>query len=271
MDDIFEIIIKAFNSLWNIKKYGKTIEIITPLLTTNDCFVSIFLTERDGRYIVTDGGWISENFYNNFFDNDDEYYQRLFMFYKEQFKIKETEAKSRIYYFKSTERKELIQNIALEMSTFISTVVSSSFVQFQDNKDKDLHKRFNTNVNNYLTDITGKGKKDIKFNSAADERFKNIKFNAVIVDKSRFTLINYVTGTTDYFFKGSIGRSIMNFELINKTFLKDTIRKRITVVNDQATGYDVTKLHQYIDLAADKAESEIIMWSDKNKLCNHIG
>ena len=70
MEDIFDIIKETFNSLWSVKKYGKTIEIVTPLFTTNDCFVSVFLTEREGYYIITDGGWISENYYNNFFDSE---------------------------------------------------------------------------------------------------------------------------------------------------------------------------------------------------------
>ena len=47
MEDIIKIIIASFSSLWKVKKYGKTIEIITPFFTTNDCFVSVFLTERE--------------------------------------------------------------------------------------------------------------------------------------------------------------------------------------------------------------------------------
>ena len=43
MEDIIKIIIASFSSLWKVKKYGKTIEIITPFFTTNDCFVSVFL------------------------------------------------------------------------------------------------------------------------------------------------------------------------------------------------------------------------------------
>ena len=102
MEDIIKIIIASFSSLWKVKKYGKTIEIITPFFTTNDCFVSVFLTEREGYYIITDGGWISENYYNNFFDSDDESYLRLFTYYKEQYSIRETESNNKIYYYKTT-------------------------------------------------------------------------------------------------------------------------------------------------------------------------
>lgn len=270
MEDIFDIIKETFNSLWSVKKYGKTIEIVTPLFTTNDCFVSIFITERNGRYIVTDGGWISDSYYNNFFDNDDEYYQKLFTFYKERYLINETESKSRTYYFKSTDKKELVPNIAFEMTSFISAVVSSSFIKFQDNKDSDLQKRFGSHVNNYLSSIIGVYKNDLRFNSFADDRFKDIRFNAVYVKRNRFTLMNYVTGTSEYYFRNSISRSILNFQLINKTYLKETISKRVTVVNDTAVGYLRDKFLKYLEFAETDAESDIVLWSNKRKLLEYV-
>ena len=56
MRDIIEEIIKAFSSLWKIKQRGDSIEIITPVTTSNDSFVSFFLTRRGDEYVVTDGG-----------------------------------------------------------------------------------------------------------------------------------------------------------------------------------------------------------------------
>ena len=43
MDEIFDLVRNAFHSLWKVKHYGNTIEIVTPSFTTNDCFVSVFL------------------------------------------------------------------------------------------------------------------------------------------------------------------------------------------------------------------------------------
>lgn len=101
MDEIFDLVRNAFHSLWKVKHYGNTIEIVTPSFTTNDCFVSVFLTEKDGRYIVTDNGWVNDNYYNSQFDNDDEAYLKLFTYYKDKYAIKELEAKNKIYYYKS--------------------------------------------------------------------------------------------------------------------------------------------------------------------------
>jgi len=106
----------------------------------------------------------------------------------------------------------------------------------------------------------------VSFNGSIDEQYKDIKFNAVIKRDNKFTLFNYVTGTTDFYFRGSIGRSNMNFQLINRTPIKNKIYKRVTVINNQASGYKIDKLKQYLELISAEAESEIINWSNKKDL-----
>lgn len=264
MDEIFDLIRNAFHSLWKVKHYGKTIEIVTPSFTTNDCFVSIFLTERDGKYIVTDNGWVNDNYYNSQFDNDDEAYLKLFSYFKDKYAIKELEAKNKIYYYKYTNNKELVANIVMELSIFISTVVSSSFIEFQENKDKELRHRFRTSVNAFLTDNFEKD--EIKLGTYVSDNYKDIKFNAVLKKDDRLTLYNYVTGTTDFYFRGSLGRSNMNFQLINKTPLKRKIHRKVTVINNSASGYNLDRLRQYLELIPEQTGSEIVNWSDKDLL-----
>ena len=46
MDNIFDTIVQAYQSLWHFKDYGNTLEIITPVATVNNMFVSIFITKR---------------------------------------------------------------------------------------------------------------------------------------------------------------------------------------------------------------------------------
>ena len=43
---------------------GDTLEVITPFATTNDKFVSVFISERKNGYVVTDGGWITNGIYD---------------------------------------------------------------------------------------------------------------------------------------------------------------------------------------------------------------
>ena len=64
MKDLLNDIITAYSSLWSFKKRGNSIEIVTPVSTTNDVFVSVFLTMRGDEYVVTDGGWIDAGVYD---------------------------------------------------------------------------------------------------------------------------------------------------------------------------------------------------------------
>lgn len=152
----------------------------------------------------------------------------------------------------------------MELSIFISTVVSSSFIEFQENKDKELRHRFRTNVNTFLTDNFDKD--EIRLGTYVSDNYKDIRFNAVIKRDDRFTLYNYVTGTTDFYFKGSLGRSNMNFQLINKTPFNRKIYRRITVINNSASGYNLERLRQYLELVPEQTQSEIINWSEKEML-----
>lgn len=46
LENIFDTIVQAYQSLWHFKDYGNTLEIITPVATVNNMFVSIFITKR---------------------------------------------------------------------------------------------------------------------------------------------------------------------------------------------------------------------------------
>ena len=39
MEEIYELVRAAYQSLWKIKNHGETIELITPMVTTNDMFI----------------------------------------------------------------------------------------------------------------------------------------------------------------------------------------------------------------------------------------
>ena len=54
-EHLFLNISSDFNSLWKYKLRGDTLEIITPFTTMTGSYISIFLTQRDDRFIITDG------------------------------------------------------------------------------------------------------------------------------------------------------------------------------------------------------------------------
>ena len=103
MEKLIEYIIKSYNSLWKIKKHGNTFEIITPIATTSNIFVSVFLTRRGDDFIVTDGGWIDSGMYECEANSDDIYYFKLFQYYLEDYEIDILEHAGYHYYYKKIE------------------------------------------------------------------------------------------------------------------------------------------------------------------------
>ena len=124
MEKLIEYIIKSYNSLWKIKKHGNTFEIITPIATTSNIFVSVFLTRRGDDFIVTDGGWIDSGMYECEANSDDIYYFKLFQYYLEDYEIDILEHAGYHYYYKKIEKAELVPNIVYDLSSFINAETS---------------------------------------------------------------------------------------------------------------------------------------------------
>lgn len=57
---ITEVLKSDFNTLWRCQQRGKTIEISTPYRMPDSTLFTLFLTEREDRYIACDGGRIWE-------------------------------------------------------------------------------------------------------------------------------------------------------------------------------------------------------------------
>ena len=262
--DILKNIVEVYSRLWSFRERGDTVEIITPCSTTNDSFVSVFLTQRENEFIITDGGWISEKYYNVLIDLEDDHFNRLYEYYLTQYSISTLEAKERIFYYKKTNNQLLIPNLVYEVSNFISIIISSSFIQFESKKEKDSIKRFRRNADNFIASF--KNKDQVKFGQSIHEKYSRVKFNAVIRNNDRLSLINYITGTTDYNFINSIGKTNMNFEIIDKSGMTDFIDKKIALINNMASGYKIDKIAPYLEFMGGKTQFEIVLWSEKEKI-----
>ena len=84
MDEIINEIITAFSALWHVRRVGNSYEIITPVPTSNDMFVSVFLTKRENEYVVTDAGWIDSGVYD-IDEIGDSVYKKITAYYTENY------------------------------------------------------------------------------------------------------------------------------------------------------------------------------------------
>lgn len=107
MNELYEYILKSYQSLWHIKNYNKTIEITTPVATTNDMFVTVFVTKRGDDFIATDGGWIQSGLYECEIQNSNVY-KKVFNYYLEKFCIQQTLGQGHAFYFKKNTKNRII-------------------------------------------------------------------------------------------------------------------------------------------------------------------
>ena len=64
---LFADIKTDFNSLWSFNLRGETLEILTPFSTITGNLISVFLTMREDRFIVSDGQRLIHSMFQNYF------------------------------------------------------------------------------------------------------------------------------------------------------------------------------------------------------------
>ena len=264
MDDIIKNIVHSYASLWKIKRHGNTFEVITPVATTNNFFVSVFLAKRGDEYVVTDGGWIDSGMYECDMRFEDVYYSKLFQYYLEDYEIQQLEAKGHIYYYKKISNERLVPNLVYDLSNFINAVVSASFISFEEKKEKEHIGRFRREANSFIRNLVSEG--DLKTNSYIHESISCIKFNAVVSRKNRMTLINYVTGSNDTNFILSLGRSNLSYDTIENQPINNIITNKITLLDDTTRTYESPKVQPLLNTVEHKTGRMCVRWSGKKAL-----
>lgn len=269
LENIYNDVTSTFGNLWSFKIRGKSIEIITPFTTTNHRFISVFLTIQGNDYIVTDGGWIEQGIYDNNFNLDEDCYKKIILHYQNVYNIKETKNGAKTtYFYKKTPNHISVPSIVFDLSTFISTLVSLSFVEYTEREEKETKERFNKKANLYLSQIVDN--ENIKFNAPIDEH-KKIKFSAIVNrNKTELILLNYITGSSDYYFNNSISKTNMMFEMALKTQYSRFIRKKISIVDTEANGYVPLKVNPFLNHLSDNTKSIEVNWHEREKLSKLI-
>ena len=131
-NEILELLKTDCDSLWKCKKRGDTIEIITPFTTITQNFISIFITQRNGAYIVSDGGWIQEHI--NQITSDTVESEKLLDYFATYYNIGLCEANLRNYYFKSHTDIKMLSAISYDVVHFISSTVNTLYYKYKIDK-----------------------------------------------------------------------------------------------------------------------------------------
>lgn len=261
MLDLFDTIRETYDSLWHVRALGNSLEIITPMVTTNEAFVSVFVTKRGEDYIVTDGGWISEGYYECELDLHGKAYQRLFQYYMDNYSILQTVGHGRTLYYKKVRDKVLVVNAVFELSHFISAVVSGANIQFQADKKEITFRR---TVCNYLSTEFDEGL--FRFGQKLAPS-SSIEFSAISNLGGKLQLLNVVTGSTPGYYRDSLCRSNMYFDYANTVAKRFRINKTIAILDDTTPSvYNAPSVKEFIALSHGRIGNILLPWHDKHRL-----
>lgn len=265
---VIEQIKKSFCNLTSFKERENALEIITAFSTINNKFVSVFITITNQKIVITDSGWIDQNYYDTpYFEESVDLIRRIIASYSLNYKVKSTLDKSGIeYYYKICNKIEEIPSVVFDLANFIVGTVNSFCIQYKDEKEEKERETFRSDANSFLKVNYNE---EVKLRHFLDD-FKNIKFNAIVTKKSKLNLITYVTGSTPNYFENDLRKSIVNFEIALKSKYEHLIDEKITILNDKSEGYSPEKSSSIFQLLNEKTTKEPIKWSEKERILEYI-
>lgn len=265
---IIEKIKSSFCNLTSFKVRANTLEIITAYSTINSKFVSVFITFTNGKIVLTDSGWLDQNYYETpIYDDSEDVIKRIILSFKTNYGVKSTLDNYGVeYYYKTCSNIDQIPSAVIDLANFIVGVVNSFCVPYKDEKEERERETFRKDANDFLKVNYAES---VKLRSSLDD-FQSIKFSAIINKNSRLYLLSYVTGSTQTYFENDLRKSIVNFEIAVKSKYVDYIKERVTLVNDKSDGYSPEKSANIFDLLLEKTTRPPIKWTDKEQITEFI-
>lgn len=266
--DVMDRIKSSFCSLTHFKIRANALEVITAYSTINSRFVSIFVTFTKNKIVVTDSGWIDQNYYETpLYEDSEDVVRRIIESYKSSFNVKSTLDKEGVeYYYKSCENIDQISSAVFDMANFTVGVINARCLQYKDDKDEKERESFRRDANDFLKVHYA----DSAILRTSLDDFKSIKFNAIITKNSNLYLLMYVTGSTQRYFENDLRKSIVNFEIASKSKYRDVIKERITILNDTSEGYQPDKSSYIFELLREKVTKEPVRWTEKQRITQLI-
>lgn len=231
------------------------------MVTTNDSFVSVFVTQRGDDYVVTDGGWVSAGYYECELDVMGSAYKKLFHYYLDNYHILQTVGHGRTLFYKKVRDKYMVVNAVFELSNFVSAIVSGSNIQFQADKKESGFRR---TVRDFLTSEFDAAA--FKFNEKLTPS-STIEYGAISHFSGHIQLLNIVTGSNSGYYRDSLCRSNIFFNAARIYRERMKINKTVALLDDTTTSvYKSPQVQELISLSRRDEDNILLPWSEKAQL-----
>lgn len=272
LTDLFQTVKTDFSNLMDFRLRGNTLEIMTNVSTITNRFVSVFVSQQDDYYVVSDGGWLAKDYYENAVAYEDEIIvQKLELQYRHHFNIQTTLHEGQIrYYYKTTNHAELVSALVYDVSNYIAAVVNSQAITYNEGREQSQRQRFSQDVNHFLRE---KYSTYLTFNDSLAKEYPElsaIKFNAIIRHPTGIHLIMYVSGYSRQNFNKDASEACTHFQMADR-YNKGEEFSKIAIINTHANGYLPAPANSYLKLLQDQTHNQLIeFYKDPNVLIQHI-
>lgn len=270
-EKIYQQVKSDFCSLINFKLRGNVIEIITNICTINNHYVSVFISQKEDYFIVSDGGWISSGIYEGeVLENDESIIYRLELQFREHYKIKvATNRAGVIYNYKTTKKFDLISALVFDVGNYVASVANSHAAVYNEAKLQNDRQKFHSDVNKFLkASYNGY----IRTNSSIggyNPQLSSIKFNAVISTNAQVHLVMYVTGHTKKLFNKDASEANTNFQMADK-YGQGVAFNKVALINTEAIGFS-NEQNPYLTILKEDRNSHVVkFYNDPNYIKEYI-
>ncbi|MBA4849409.1 hypothetical protein [Emticicia sp. BO119] len=272
LTDIFQMVKTDFSNLTDFRLRGSTIEIMTCVSTITNHYVSVFVSQQDNAYVVSDGGWLAKEYYENSVSYEDEMIvQKLELQYRKYFGVETTLHEGLVrYYYKTTGKIELVSALVYDVSNYIAAVVNSHSISYNEGREQSQRQRFNHDVNSFLWD---KYSEHLTFNDSLTNchpELNSIKFNAIIRHHTDTYLIMYVSGYSRQNFNKDASEAYTHFQMVEK-YSQGAEFIKIAIINTNANGYVPVNANSYLKLLQDQTHNQLVeFYKDVNTLMQYV-
>jgi hypothetical protein len=254
-----------FGSLWKCRQAGNSLEITTSYLYPDNTFVVLYVTKRQKRFIVSDGGQASEFF--QCAKDDEPFFASLIGRAKLRHDVLEHSKGTRRFYYKQATDFKLIGSMAFDMANFLVAATNAAVLSTAEDDAMDKNS-FKMRADKFIKPLI-KRDRTVKFSDKLEE-VKEATFSAVIKSKTQLWLVLYLTGSNAKYFQLSASNAIVNVELLKSSSIIHQVKQVIPFLDDEATGYQPNKLTQRLARLAELTKNQVISWRHKDEIITKL-
>ena len=205
---------------------------------------------------ITDGGWLWDNHYVDLVENPTN--ENLAQGFAGTYDLQTITHGNRVFYYRNVTDKRMLSSAVFDVASFVSamasTVFSSSLIDHREIRT------FSRKVDTAMKGIFGS---DLRLHWKTEK--VPIPFSAMVCHGSRVRLFQYITGSSNSYFRDSTCKTAVQFEMARKSPINDHIDALIPIVDDSAKGYSDNNKTLLNGCLSDKSNS-ILEWSQRGVL-----